>query len=419
MDYFKDNNMEQRECVAIVARQPIFDRKKKTVAFELLYRSIPHNKNEFPKSQDGTLATLQVIQNSMLSMGVEKITGGKKGYINFTKKTILEKIPLALNPDYFVVEILEDIDAEPEIIKSIQILKERGFVIALDDFICRETNKDLINFANIIKVDVLNTPPEEIIPLTESLKKNNKILLAEKVENEEVFNKCLELGYSLFQGYFFAKPELIQSREIPVNKLSILNLLALIAEEDIEVKKMTSVIEREPSLSYKLLKIVNSAAFCLIKEIGSIKQAIMILGEKEIKRWITIIALANISDDKPQELVITSCIRARFCEKVAALVDPSLKECAFLTGLFSLFDVMLGRPLNEIITHIPLSQTVKEALIEEKGLLSDILHLVKAYEQMDVIGVAKLSDTVGLDRQDLFEVYTAASDWANTVYNIN
>jgi EAL and modified HD-GYP domain-containing signal transduction protein len=404
--------------ISILARQPILDRKKNTFAFELLYRSFPSYINRYPDKQDGTLATIKLIQSSMFLMGIEKVTGGKPAFINFTKESIIEGIPNILNPKHCVLEVLEDIEDSPELLAEIDLIKKKGFSIALDDFTLSKQNQQLIENADFIKIDVLATPFDEIYHIFEKFKDYNIKFLAEKVENNECFKCCKEMGFDYFQGFFFAKPEVLSCTDIPVSKLNMMNLLRIISKEDIDIKKTVSIIERDPGLTYKLLKLVNSAAFYFEKKINSLTHALLIIGEKEIRKWITIVALSNLIEDNPNELLITSCLRAKFCEYIAIDVMPPLKDEAFITGLLSLFDVILNMPMDRVLEELPLSLSIKDALLHRKGPLAFFLELVKKYEVMDVYKIALLSDKMRIEKEKLMSYYIESTTWANYFYQL-
>jgi len=405
--------------IGIFARQPIFDVKKNTYAFELLYRALPEKGNNFPQDQDGTLATIKLIQNSIFLTGIEKVTGGKPAFINFTKESLVEGIPAILDPRHCVVEILEDIEDSAELIDEVALIKEDGFKIALDDFTLSCSKNELINFADILKIDVLNSSMDEVCSIVKRFKNNTNIkFLAEKVESNNIFEKCKAIGFDYFQGFFFAKPEILSCKDIAVSKVNMMNLLRIISKDEIDLKKTASIIERDPGLTYKLLKVVNSALFYSSRKINSILHGLILLGERDVRKWITILALSNLLEDSPDELLVTSCLRAKFCEHVAFDVMPSLRDEAFITGLLSLFDVILCMPFEKILEELPLSNTINQALINKKGPLAYFLELAKNYEIMNVDQISLLTDKMRLEREKLFEYYYESLIWSSYFYNL-
>jgi len=290
-----------------VATQPIFDIKEKIVAYELLFRS---NSDNCYNGMDGDDATSNVIANSFAIIGLEKLTFGKRAFINFTESLLLNETPLLLNKDEIVVEILENIKPTEEIINTCKRLKALGYVLALDDFVFVSEYEPLMEIADIIKVDFIITKGRERGDIIKRSKNKKTEFLAEKVETLEEYEEAVKLGYSYFQGYFFSKPTVFKGKDIPSNITNKFNLLNAINEENFNIKKIENIIKIDVSFSYKLLKYINSASFGFKAEINSIKQALVLLGKEELTKWISIAIINTIGENK-NEAIVSSSVTSR------------------------------------------------------------------------------------------------------------
>lgn len=385
-----------------VARQPILDIYNQVVAYELLFRN---NNNNFSEIMDSSLATLDVIKNSFSVVGTEKLTDGKTAFINFDenliKSNFIENLPKNL-----VIEILENIEPDKEIIKACKTLKEKGYTLALDDFIYNEKYKELINYVDIIKVDFIITKGIERKKVIELVNNNNIRFLAEKVETIEDYKQAVEYGYSLFQGYYFCKPAVITGKDMDVYQFTYLKLLNELNKEEIDIEKIEKDIKSDLSLSYKLLMLVNSAYYGLKNKITSIKKGVVTIGTNELKKWLYVITLKSISKDKPEEIVRMSLARAYFGELIIKISKQKINPFdMFLTGLLSMIDILTNREMKEVISNLPLSNEVKHALLGEDNFLNKILKLEKFYENADWEKVENLSKELGINKVTLNESY--------------
>jgi len=297
-----------------VARQPIIDRNEKIFAYELLFRQ--GNETSY-SSVDGDKATGDVISNSFLTIGMDTLTGGKRGFINFTTNLIKNKIAYSLPKEYVGIEILENIEPDQEIILACKELKEAGYLIVLDDFVFEPKFRPLIELADIIKVDFLSTDVQERRNIIRRLGSGKIKFLAEKVETRDDFEQALQMGYSYFQGYYFYKPVVISGKAIPLFKLNYLRLMGEINNPNVDFDKITAFIRGDVSLSYNLLKFINSSVFGFKTKINSIKQALVLLGLSEVRKWASIMVLQNLGEDKPDALIVNSVVRATFGEALA------------------------------------------------------------------------------------------------------
>lgn len=378
-----------------VARQAIFDENRQVVAYELLFRS--NDANKFT-SVEGLNPTLDVIKNSFSVIGFDKLTEGKKAFINFDEELLKSEIVQMLPKNCITIEVLETVEPSHSIIESCKKLKELGYTIALDDFEYSSKYDELLKYVDIIKVDFILTKGKERNRIIEIIKNKNIKFLAEKVETEEEYREALEYGYSYFQGYFFCKPIVLSSKEIPIHKFTYFKLIRELNKKNISIADIESLVKSDLSLSYKLLKIVNSAHYGVKTEIKSIRNAIMIIGLKELKRWIFIITLKNVNEKGEEELLKMSLLRAYFGELLARKTDLKAEKFdVFLTGLFSLIDALMNQPLNEILNELPVSKNVKEALLTNNNELWGLMEVVIKYEKGEFEEVTKLVKAIGLD----------------------
>ncbi len=397
-----------------VARQPILKKDKSIYGYELLFRNGLENCFNAVNLDEATLA---VIRNALLVFGSEKLTGGKKAFINFTKNLLLSEVPSYLPNDNSVIEILETVEVDQEVLAACQELKEKGYRLALDDYVWQEHDQNpLTEVIHFVKVDFLNTLPADRQALVESFRQKDVGLLAEKIETREDFQEALEMGFSYFQGYFFSTPEIISGKDIPGYKLSYLEILKEICRETLDFVQFEKIINLDPPLCLKMLTYLNSAYFGLRHEVNSIGHALNLLGEKEIRKWAALVILANLGKNQPTELMRLSILRARFCESLAPKVNLTMRGSElFLMGLLSLMDVFLGRPLNEILENIPLSKDIKEALLGHQNAHRLVLDLVVNYEKAAWQNVSPLVQQLHLDENDLPDSYASAIEFVESI----
>ncbi|TGE83442.1 EAL domain-containing protein [Pseudoalteromonas sp. KS88] len=395
------------------ARQPILDRDKELIGYELLFRDGVDN--VFPNI-DGDEATSRLIEGSQFNFGLEDLTDDKPAYINFTLDTLQKGYPTLLAKDQIVVEILETIQPGKRLLAIVKDLKEKGYTLALDDYIHQPVWRHFYPYIDIIKIDFLSCELDQIKQIIEEIKPFPQIkLLAEKVETHEKYQLALDLGFSYFQGFFFSKPEMVQSKSLPPSQIALAELLYETSSIDINLKKITDVFERDVTLSYKLLRYSNSAAFKRRAEISTIKQALIVLGVQEIKKFLSLLFAAQVAANKPAELIRLSLTRARFTE-LLAIEHNKVKDTgmAFLTGMMSLMDAILDESMQSVMKKLPLSNDIKDALVENKGLLAQYLELVKLYEQADWQSANTIIDELALAADKVPDFYHEALSWANT-----
>lgn len=393
----------------LIARQAILDAKMRVHAYELLFRSSLENYYNFA---DGDLASARVASNSFSLFDLAELTGGTRGFINFTRKLLLGGYAEILPKNQVVVEVLESVEPDDEVVKACRGLKQKGYVLALDDFVHQPGYEELIGLADIIKVDFLASPPEEAAQFAKEFLPRGKKLLAEKVESREQFQLGLEMGYSYFQGYFFQKPVIVKRREVAGVKFRYLKLMAEVNRPEVNLDAVRDMIATDAPLCYRLLRLVNSAAFGFCSEVRDIKHALTLLGQEELKRWASLLALTEMGQDQPSEVIVCSAVRAKFGETLArASGQADSAPQAFLTGLLSLLDTVLGRPMEEIVGELALPGPVGRALLAGDNDLGRLLGLVMAHEKGHWQELAELIRGQGLDEARLMDAYVDALTW--------
>ncbi len=398
-----------------MARQPILNRNQKTVGYELLFRD--GIKNIFPDI-NGDTATLRLLTNSFLNIGINRISMGKMTFINFTRGLLINKIPEMFHKKSIIIEVLEDVEADDEVVKACTELVEKGYKLALDDFIYKDSLKPLIALATIIKFDLTASSFKEIETILPILKEYKLKFLMEKVETNEEFSRAKDMGFSYFQGYFFSKPEIIKGKQISSDKVNLLQIISEANKEDCSIEKLEQLLSVNLSITHKMFRYINSAYFKRRQEISTIRHALVFLGLKNIKQFISLVVSVELGQGKPDELVRTSIIRAKFCELIAIETGKdALSLELFLLGLFSLIDALLNTEMTIIMKHLPVSKKLKSALINGKGEFADYLKLILAYEAGDWDLVSKISCKIKISEKKLSQHYLEALGWADA-YNL-
>jgi c-di-GMP phosphodiesterase len=363
--------------LALVARQPIYDAGMAIGAYELLYRSSP----EAAKAQvnDARQATMQVI-SSALEIGLDKLVSGMPVHVNFPRELLVTDSPLPLPPERVVIEVLESVPGDAEVISGLNTLRTLGHRIALDDYWPDTTDAALLEVADIVKLVVSQRSRAELQPLVATLKKRGIELIAEEVETVEQFEQCLELGFTGFQGYFLQHPQTFRAKRVPTSKLGMMRLVAALNKDVESLDEIEQLISQDASMPYRVLRCINSSYYNLPRKIDSIHQAIVILGLDNLRRLCTLVALQAF-DERPPSLFLNALVRARMCEQLAKVAGIKDSGPYFITGLFSLLDVITGMPLEELMKELPLTTPVERALLAQEGDLGAALECAKAYER--------------------------------------
>ncbi|MDH5474021.1 MAG: HDOD domain-containing protein [Gammaproteobacteria bacterium] len=392
-----------------IGRQPIYNKNLGVYGYELLFRA-GHNNAANVSIDSADSATSVTIINSFMEMGLDKLVGNRKAFINLTKRFLTDEDALPLLPENVVLEVLEDIDVNFGLIKGLEGLVKRGFTIALDDYLYNPSHKPMVSLASIIKIDIMQLSEKELINHVKQLSKYKAQLLAEKIETLDEYEFCQDLGFDYFQGYFLSRPRIIKGESLPTNKLSLLNLLAILQNPDSDIEELEEAISFDVAISYKILKLINSAFFSMQRKIESIKQAIVILGRNQLRSWASMLALSNL-EDRPSEMMHLAMTRAKMCELLAEKANLPSRESYFTVGLFSALDILMERELSEVLKPLPLSEEVVAALLYKKGVLGEALKCVLSYEVSDFANAQFQT----LASNDLFVANVEAVSWANMV----
>ena len=399
-----------------VARQPIFDRTRQLYAYELLFRSDEIH-NEY-NGADSSSATTQVIANSLFTLGLENVACGKKVFVNFDYGLLMGGLTTVLPKETMVLEILESVEPSEELLAVCNELNQQGYTFALDDFVGEARFEPLTQIAKLIKVDMRTTEKAEQERLLRTYRPRGIAMVAEKVETHEEFEWAKTAGYDYFQGYFFARPVVMRGHQIPAAKINCIRLLREMQSADLNYEQLRKIISEDVSLSYKLLRFVNSALFARQGEIQSIAHSLAVLGDDLIRHWSALAALPILAKDKPGELVTHSLVRARFCERLAQMATVSEHGRGFLVGLFSLLDALIDVPLEEALHQAGVGAAIRGALLGTEGQggpLRDVYTLVCRYEAGDWKAVSELASKLNIQASGIGEAYSESTLWAHQV----
>ncbi len=394
-----------------IARQPIFDRQEHVYGYELLFRSGLENRYT---GNDADAAARDVADN-FLNADARTLTAGRKAFINCTRQFLVNEYATLLPKAEIVIEILETIEPDAEVLAACRRLKDLGYVIALDDFVYSEKFQPFVELANIIKIDFQLSGRLERQQAVAKFSPFGIDLLAEKVETRAELAEARASGYVYFQGYFFCRPQIVPGRHIPAFKLHYLQILQAISKPELDRSEIEALIDREVSLCYKLLRLVNSALFGFKRDISSTRHALELLGDRVVKKWAAVAAVLGMTGNEPNELVLTSLTRGRCCEFLGARED---EQSLFLLGILSLMEAMLGRPLSEIVAEIALPDRVRAALLGKSNRYREILDLVTAFEAGRWNEVSERALGLRQDESQLSATYLQALDWAQKVFQV-
>jgi EAL and modified HD-GYP domain-containing signal transduction protein len=395
-----------------VARQPIFDAELETHAYELLFRTGAGN--AFPAEVEGSRASGAVLSYSFFNVGLEELTGGRPAFVNFTRDVLLGDYASLMNPDSLVVELLEDVPPDEQVVAACARLRRQGYRIALDDFLDTPGYGPLIELADIVKIDFAATPPEKRRELSERLASGSLSLLAEKVETQEEFAEARDQGYRYFQGYFFSKPVVVDKGQIPESRLVKIQLLGEMNRPEMDFGKAGDLVKHDVGLTYKLLKFVNSAFFGIRNKVSSVEHAIPMIGERNFRKWVSLLTLADMAEDRPGELLASAVSRARFCELLAPLSGLGGRaDEMFMTGMFSFLEAILSRPMEQILANLALAEDINAALLGESNPVGEFLQAVAAHQNGDWERFAEFESRHGLSQEKAGELYVASVTWTN------
>lgn len=394
----------------LLTRQGIYSKTGAVYAYELLYRDlVPDAVNTFSDEEETSLVVTQLFSN----LDIDAIIGKKKAFINFTYNHLIQKIPTLLPKDRIVIDVLETVDVDKPLINSLLSLREQGYKIALHNFIFNEKNSLLIDLVDIIKLNVLYQNKQQIAEQLKPLKHFKGQLLAKKIDDNQQFSDCIDLGFTYFQGFFLNKPDLLKSQQITENKNNLLRLLAELNNQDIPMERVEELILQIPKLSYRVLRLANSVYLYRGKVIESLLDALKILGLNQVHNWLCLFLLSS-QDDLIPDLLERTLIRAKMCEGLARISGHSDPHQAYTVGIFSTLDRFLNEPMDVLLSKIKLSNAFNEALLHQKGELGHILQITIDYEAANF---KKLERTT-YDKQDLTRSYLEGINYANSVMDV-
>lgn len=389
-----------------VARQPIYNKSNILIGYELLYRAGDTDVAEFT---DGKIASSEVILNSFMNIGLDGLVGSAKAFINIPEELVINESFSPMFENQTVLEILEDVNPTDKVIAGVKRLKEQGYEIALDDFKYTAEHKPLIELADYVKIDVVEFDVNKIEQQLKYIEKFNIKLIAEKIETQEIYEACEKLGFDCFQGFYFCKPQLVKKKHTPSNKIVVLNILNKLENPDYDLDDIENTLALDAVLTFKILRYVNSAAFAQRKEIESIREALVLVGGKTIKKWATLILMTQLMEGKPQALFVTALVRAKMCELIAEQRGEN-SEQMFTIGLLSLVDALMDTPMIDLLDELALSAPVKLALLDYDGESGWILKNVIDYEKGEWNDLLEQ----GIDAKAYFSCYMEAVKWADS-----
>ena len=393
-----------------MARQPILTGEEKVFGCELLFRD---GVEDYFRASDADTASRSTLSTSML-IGLDVLCDGQRAFLNCTREILLKDYITLLPAPQTVVEVLESVPADDLVVATCQRLRQAGYLIALDDFVLDDPRASLAEVADIIKVDLKLTTLAQAAEIAKRHGSKLCRMLAEKVETREEFTAVRKAGFVYFQGYFFRRPETLSTQDIPENRINYLRIWQAISRPQLDVREIEDLIKREASICYRLLRYLNSPVFGLGNEIRSVRHALALLGEREVRRWLRLVATLSAGQDKSSELVTSALIRARFCE-LLSLKTKHTGSDLFLMGLMSLMDAILEIPMAKILEHLALDQESKAALLGNASSLRPFYRLMLAQESGEWQGAGELAEQLKLTGNEVEESYWEAVQWARQV----
>jgi EAL and modified HD-GYP domain-containing signal transduction protein len=360
------------------------------------------------------IATAHVLLNTYLDIGLEHVVGSHLAFLNIPKEFLLEKYCEALPKNRVVLEILENVEPTPQVIEAIASLAQQGYTIALDDFVFHDRFRPFLELADIVKIDVMGKSEAQLQQAARQLRDYQVRLLAEKVETREAYQICKQIGFFYFQGFFFYRPDVVRGRGIPGHRIALLELLGKIQDPYVSLKRLVEFIRNDLSLSYKILRYVNSAYVGLPRRMECIEQAACMVGIDRIRTWSTLLLMAT-GKDQPMEMLVIALVRAKMCERLGhRLGADSPPEKYFTMGLLSVLDALYASSMEEIVKKLPLPDDIQEALTSGSGAMGSVLSCVKAYERGEWLELKQLQ----LDPSIIRDFYLESIDWANQFSSI-
>jgi EAL and modified HD-GYP domain-containing signal transduction protein len=411
-----------------VARQPILDRGEKLYGYELLFRDGPTNAFTAGTSLDA--AASSVITDALATFDLDGLVGQARAFFNVTEAILMRELFLALPHERVVLELLEGVRPTPEVLRACRRARGAGYTLALDDFVLDPEHEPLLDVASLVKVDFRTTKPDDLALLADAARMRHLELVAEKVESAEEVRRALDLGYSYFQGFYFFRPEMLETTEVPPSALSRVRLLAEINAAEVDFERIGEAVRSDVALVVKLLKYINSAALGLRSRVQSVRQAITVLGEQAFRRWVALVTLATMTEGAPPELLQSTLVRAAFCERLGRAAQLPGDLDYFLVGILSSIDAVLRRPMLSVIGSLGVAPAVSSVLLTAAKVRDGelrarqesppvaLLVLVRAWERADWAGVDVHRAPLGLELAQVAAAYREALRWASETMQI-
>ena len=395
-----------------LARQPILTGHQSIFAYEILSRFGPEDYCRMPVGEAANVAAI----DELFVWGLKQIAMGLPAFVNCTREFLVRDYLELLPRESVVGEILETVKPDEEVLAACRRLKRKGYRLALDDYEDGPEMEPFFELVDFVKIDFLLTPPHDRQRLGQKFQRLGIPLVAEKVETLDQFHGALAMGYQYFQGYFFCRPQTLSRRAVPRNRLTYLRILQMLGSSRIDLEEVAGLIQQEVSLSYRLLRYLNSPVFPVVGEVKSIPQALSLLGESMSRKWLGVACIASMAEDKPGELVKLSLSRASFCELLAEpLGFAGAVNELFLMGLLSVMDALLDLPMAEILEKLPLDSRIKDALVGQPSDYSPILDIVLQYESGQWERLAATSCALGFDQTAVPDLYLRSVEWADSI----
>lgn len=394
----------------VVARQPIFDRRKEVFAYELLFKSDFHGHMRRKPGKTKNGSPMKAVDTLMIS-SLKQLTHGKRALIGFSRDMLLHEIPKMFPSALLGIGVEEEEDPGLRVTRILEQLKQSGYLLVVDDNIYNAADINLVRLADIIGVDFRAAGLKKRFSVFDDDPARPRFM-ARSVETPSDFDSALKKGYMYFQGNFFSAVDMVSVRSLPSYKINLMRILKEINKPKVEFERIEQILKKDISITYKLLRFINSARFGLKTTVQSIRHALNLLGEDDVRKYLSLIVLSSVGTDKPQELVKNTLIRAKFCESIAAELDLEKNMSDFfLMGMFSMVDAMMGRPMREILVELPLNREVKNALKGTKNIFYKVLQLVKDYEKGEWRTFDPIANKLKLDPVVVSNLYIDAVEW--------
>lgn len=388
-----------------IGRQTIYGRALDVFGYELLFRA---GNVDHAELKDSEQATSHVLIAAVLELGLNRVVGERRAFVNVSREFLLHDYVLTLDAKQFVFELMANQSIDDELIARLKALADKGYAIALDNYVLLNATRPLVEVAKFVKVNVHGLGAEELRTQYDMLRKYNVDLIAERVQTPEEFQRCDNLGFDYFQGNFLTHPNIVSGQRLPANRIAVMQLLSSLQSPDSSLTRIEEIISKDLFLSYRLLRYINSAYFNLPQKIDSIHRAVVTIGMGHVKSWASLIALSKI-DDKPHELLMTALVRARMCESLARAANLPQPESFFIVGLFSVLDAIMDQPMDAVLDLLPLTSSIRDALVAKSGPMGAALSCALAYEY----GVWEKVEFGKLDESQIVESYWEAIDWSS------